>query len=358
MEQISPDIPAEKAWKQGRRVYVRCGYKSRLNDQVRDLGGKWDRDEGALWVGSGKLAQVIPLVLAAAEVSADVQAVKDAGRWVKIPYDAAGIREQAKKLGAKWDGDRKEWAMPSDEALAEVQRLIADRDDARKAQPKAPARPDVPSEAEVIAASGRTLTGQRGTASGRLEGRGKRAWAEAQKPQPGEVRKAAGRGRVLVLSCTADFLSYDDIEDQSPGQEPGWYYSYAFADVEPDAGEIAADQARAAETADGAEIAAALSAAREVMEWKPEADAGRDPVPAITGSIEVTSGAVRDGTLYLLADGRVMWRHPGYYDDYRACEGITSAPGTVAAIRALIAAGPRIRSHGSQALRVSGATAS
>ena len=117
---IHPDIPVERAWKVGRRIYVRCGYKSQLNTQMREIGAKWDGDERALWVGSGKVDQVVPLVQAAAERGAAIDAVKAAGHWVTIPYDATDIRAAAKKAGGIWDGEQRRWAMPSAEALAEI----------------------------------------------------------------------------------------------------------------------------------------------------------------------------------------------------------------------------------------------
>lgn len=344
-QQISPDIPAEKAWRQGRRVYVRAGYKTQLDDQIRRIGGKWDAEEKALWVGSGKLEQVIPMILAQAERAAQVQAVKDAGRWVAIPYEATAIRAEAKKLGAKWDAQRKEWAMPTDEALAAVTRMIGEQKAARQQQRQQASAKAAVSEDDIIAASGRTLTGERHDLEGKLSGRGKRSWAEEAKPQPGTVRRLADGKRVLVLSSAVDFLGENDIADQAPHLEPGWYYRYTGAVVEPTADERSADEAREAQKRDGEEIAAAVKDAKGRMEWVPEAQAWDAPVPETAGEIAVTTGTAPDGTLYLLADGRAMWRHPGYYDDYRRSEGITSDPEIAVRVRAVLAAGSRKRAH-------------
>jgi hypothetical protein len=136
---IHPDISTEKAWLNGRRVYVTCGYNSLLNTQMRDLGAKWDREMGALYTGtqSGKLDKVIALVLADAQRAAVRDGVKGLGLWVSIPAGAADIRAEAKKLGAVFDGDRKEWAMPSAETQSAVEALIA----ARKTAPRASRKP-------------------------------------------------------------------------------------------------------------------------------------------------------------------------------------------------------------------------
>ena len=45
--------------------------------------------------------------------------------WVKIPYEDASAREEAKRLGAKWDKDRKEWAMPDQESLDKIETRVA-----------------------------------------------------------------------------------------------------------------------------------------------------------------------------------------------------------------------------------------
>jgi hypothetical protein len=353
--QIHPDIPDEKAWQQGRRIYIRCGYKSILNSQLRDLGARWDGDENALWVGTGKRDQVIPLILAQAERAAATVAIKDAGLWVKIPFDASDVREQAKKLGARWDGDRKEWAMPSAETLATVQALLAAAKDKAAQQKAAANAAAAKTDDDILAESGRTVCGDRKSLTGRLEGHGRRPWAEQSKPQPGDIRITVDGFRVLVLSSTVDFWSDQDQADFSPSREPGWYYTYTCVAVEPTADEAADDTTRAAGQADAEEIAAATEAVRKSVEYVPEAEAGtRRPAAAVAGKISITTGTTRysDGEITLTQDGTVTWYHPGYYDDYHASEGSTADPDLAARVRAIITAGDRTRDCGRSTYRV------
>jgi hypothetical protein len=357
--QIHPDIPDEKAWQQGRRIYIRCGYNSILNGQVREIGGKWDRDEGALWVGTGKRDQVIPLILAQAERASATEAVKDAGLWVKIPFAASNVRDQAKKLGARWDGARKEWAMPSADALATVQTLLtaaateeAQREAAAKAKTAAAA---ARTEDDILSESGRTVCGERKSLTGRLDGHGRRPWAEQAKPQPGDIRITVDGVRVLVLSSTVDFWFDQDQADFNPSREPGWYYTYACVAVEPTASEAAADVARAAVQEDAEEIAAVTEAVRKGVEYMPEIQAGTLRTSgAVAGRITVSSGSTgySDGEVTLTGDGQVIWYHPGYYDDYRASEGTTSDADLAARVYAVIAGGDRTRSCGRSTYRV------
>jgi hypothetical protein len=73
---LADDIPTDRAWRTGRRIYIRCGYNSRTNTDLRDIGAKWDADVRALWVGSGKADHVLAILAAATERAAAVEAVK------------------------------------------------------------------------------------------------------------------------------------------------------------------------------------------------------------------------------------------------------------------------------------------
>lgn len=246
---IAPHIPTERAWKAGRRVYVRSPYKSRLGDALYGIGAKWDRDEGALWVGSGKLAAVIPLIEEHEERAAETRAVRDAGLFVKIPYEAAAVRTEAKRLGARWDKDRKMWAMPDGESLARAQVLVREFAEAaapRKAAAKAARAADRAlrgrTPEEIIAASGRTVVpgAEKLSFSGELAGYMKRAEAERHAPVPGDVEKVRGV-RYLVLEGSVQFWDEDACADQMPHWEPGWKMFWTGIAVEPADGERAED---------------------------------------------------------------------------------------------------------------------
>jgi hypothetical protein len=238
---IAPHIPTARAWKAGRRIYVTSAYKSRLGDELYGIGAKWDRDEGARWVGSGKLNQVIPLIEAHEERVARTQAVKEAGLLVKIPFDAAGVREQAKELGARWDKEKKAWAMPDAESLGQVQVLVGEWQDAdklRKDEGKAARAADRAkrsrSAEEIIAESGRSVVpgGRQASFQAPLKGFVRRVEAAQYAPEPGEIRTVKGV-HYLVLKGSVEFWNDDTVADLAPHyQEATWVQSWTGVPVE------------------------------------------------------------------------------------------------------------------------------
>ncbi len=126
-KELTPTTPTDRAWVTGRRIYVRSRYGSRLAEQVRDLGATWDRDERCLWVGTGKRDQVVALLAEQAERVEAVVARKAAAHWVTIPFEAEDIRARAKKLGALWDRDRKQWGLPTEDAADEIAAAVETR---------------------------------------------------------------------------------------------------------------------------------------------------------------------------------------------------------------------------------------
>lgn len=363
---IHTDIPTEQAWKVGRRIYVRCGYKSTLNEQMRGIGAKWDSEERALWVGSGKLDKVVPLVQAHAARVGEVQDLKKAGRLVRIPFQASEIRAKAKELGGVWDSAQKQWAMPSVEALTQIQALIRDRNAKFAEQEKAvrqrraelaaagrqrDAETARLSEAEriqqIIDGSGRTVTDERGTAEGRVRGRMRRPEAEQAKPKPGSVRQLRNGKRVLVLDSSVNFVSQDDIDDglwHDPIADPGWYYSYRYAVVEPTVSEREQDEREAAEIADGKEIDLVFTAARKAVTAVEHDTGTRVEGPSIV-TVSTAAGLYdgHDGRLTLTNDGTLHWYHPGFYDDWRSTAGVVADEQIVAQVRTILAGGARRR---------------
>jgi hypothetical protein len=89
--------------------------------------------------------------------------------------------------------------MPTDETLAVITRMLGEHEAAAKAarqqQREGAATKAAVSEDNIIAASGRTLTGERHALEGKLAGRGKRAWAEQAAP-------CAGSRTVSASSCS------------------------------------------------------------------------------------------------------------------------------------------------------------
>lgn len=374
---LTEDIPANRfdptthtdhpyaAWRTGRRIYVACPYRSTVNTAVRELGARWDADARALWLGykADKAEAIVELIRAAYGRRAEVMAVKAAGHWVRIPYAADDPRTRAKTAGAVYDHDRKAWAFPTAEAAEQVAALVRSRKDAeqaaldeqRQASRQAEQTASQAGEAEaaarktarlqeVIAASGRTVTDERGTGRGRLDGYLRRPQAEAARPQVGTVRRLRDGRRVLVLACSVQFISQDQIDDQlvdlSTAEDAGWWYWYDYAVLVPTADEVEEDQAVRAAAADHRDIHSVMRAAAGC--------AGRcevDILQQIQGpSITADSiGSIHNGRITLGVDGTVWWQHPGYPDDWSRTEGQIVDPDLIGEIKAILAGGTRRR---------------
>jgi hypothetical protein len=131
-----------------------------------------------------------------------------------------------------------------------------------------------------------------------------------------------------------------------------WDIRHELLIVAPTEKEKTADAERQAVREDAIDIhrlvrdAGTLTGSRTEDRWTPI------PEDEQAGSIEVHLGTpgtagFSGGRLILATDGRVVWQHPGYYDDYIRSEGITSDPEVVERVRAVLARGDRERSvHG------------
>jgi hypothetical protein len=265
MEQIHPDIPIDKAWKTSRTVFITAGYNSVLSGEMYGIGAKWDRDEHAFRTGPGKLPQVIAFILAEQARAQKTAEVKSAGLWVKIPFGAKMVRAQAKDLGARWDSNRKEWAMPDEVSLARVRELAAahtqaekDRKNTAKAKKAAEAKV---TDDDVITASGRTVVSGKRTGLERHDSGGymKRAEAERYAPERGEVtRTRDGKYWLALTAGHADFWSEDTCADLAPHLQPGWHYSWTAVEVEQTDQELA-EETLAALARDGKPRASRVS---------------------------------------------------------------------------------------------------
>jgi hypothetical protein len=367
---LAEGIPTELAWRAGRRIYVRCGYQSTLNTELRDIGARWDNEVRALWLGSGKADKVIPLVRARIERVAAIEKVKaDAtanGWWLSIPVPADVIRAHAKDAQAVYDGTRKAWAARDADtfaALAAEVRTYKEQIAAAEADERAEylaaitrrreveaadaKRAAADRETAIIEQSGRTVIGDRGLLHGRLDGYLRSEQAEKAKPQPGEVRRLRDGRRVLVLSCTVSFYNQDAIDDGfstgGTGDEPGWYWVYAYVPVALTDDEQADETRRAAEQADHDEIHAVMTAAKRLA--RPMEDHERtERHTGQTITAEAPSyHTAHNGKITVTADSEAWYSHPGYYDDYRALGAHITDPALLARIHAILAAGARRR---------------
>ena len=124
VREIHPDLPIDRVWQAGRRLYARCGRHSRLSDALHAMGAKWDTKEQALWVGSGKRARFTPLALRHHAAVTRYNEIRTAGHWVAIPYGAVLIRARVRELGGVWDPDTKRWALPTPADQIEIMELV------------------------------------------------------------------------------------------------------------------------------------------------------------------------------------------------------------------------------------------
>jgi hypothetical protein len=354
MEQIHPSIPADKAWRSGRRLYVRSAKGSKLSNDIYALGAHWDRDEYAQWTGSGKLTQVIALILAEDARGADDEQTRTLGLWVKIPYEAHAIRSHVKDtLHAVYGGDARkgQWAMRNEDDLADVQARIAEYEagvkaarDAAKARKAAEA---AITDEDIIARSGRTLVSPErvNLESHQSQWRMKRAEAERHAPDRGEIQRTRDGKYWLTLKASTSFWNEDTCADLAPHLQPGWHYTSTAVQVMATEEETAAELELAGIAEDSQRLAALF---KDASDWEktPVPDGDRVPGSDAAGIISASTGTADKGTLTLTRDSRVHWYHPGYYDMWIVSCWTSTAPDAVQAVSTAIAGGSRTRTAG------------
>lgn len=378
MKPLADDIPTTLAWQAGRRIYVRCGYKTQLNQALRDLGAHWDSDQRARWVGVTKKTQLVELVRAHQQRITALEEVKQAGRWISIPYEAGEVRTQVKKkLGGVWDPQTKRWALPSEEAHAQAQALVdewrekrraareaeeAAAREAEKAAREAAATAEQIRKAKeaaaaaaraerIVAESGRTPTGETTSYTVVSTRRMNRATALDQCTAVGTVIRLDDGRRAVVVRTGVEFVGDEYASSVCWHNDPDyvhgdahWHLWHEAVVVEPTEEEIAADEQERAEHADENELRALMETARRSGE--PAAEVTRVASEDILGIIRKTGGSLvpyDDGQVVLLRDGRALYQHPGYYDDYTPTERHITDDALIARARALIARGSRSR---------------
>lgn len=352
---IATDVPTTRAWrlKGGRSIYVHAGYQTQLDVALRELGAKWDSGQRALKIGAAKLEAVMPLLDEQAARAAAVDAVKAEARYVTIPFEAEDIRADAKRLGGVWDRDRRQWAMPSDESLAEVNRALEQRraalaEERRRADALETAAADQAAAQhgeQIVRESGRTATGETDTLTEVSTGRMNKHPRPHQRARAlGSVVRLADGRRGLITSVkiwfTGEEWASSTCWHASTHDQAHWDFRYTLAIVEATPEESAADREAEAEEADAAELAAVMTEAAEgctgVTDFTP---AGGPQILLRYGS------TAQDGGRIILDGDRAIYRHPGYYDDYLRTERIITDPALVARVRDLIERGPRTRQH-------------
>lgn len=366
---VMDGVATDRAWQVGRRIYIRCGYNSRLNQDLIALGAKWDAEQRARWVGSSKKTQVVALLEAQAERIAAIEAVKVLGLWLAIPFDATAVREAAKAAGAIWDEPRKQWAFRDEATLDQVteqrDRWVTERDERHRVEEetvRAAAaeadRIDLERAAQaastrlqrILDESGRTLTGETTTHTVVSTRRMNKHTASELAHEIGTVITLSDGRRGIVTGRKIWFTNQDMASSvcwhPQTHDEAHWDFQYDVSIVTNTPDEDAKDARAAAELADAAEIHGTVEAARRIT--TPHVVDRWTPIPATdrAGSISImlgTTGAVGGGQVILTRTGQVVWQHPGFYDDFVRTEGISDDPGLVGRVRAILAEGTRER---------------
>ncbi len=354
---IHTDIPVDRAWRVGRRVYIKTGKTSKLNEKLIALNATWDGEVGARWVGTGKLEIVTPMILDHLAVIAKLEAIKADGRWAVPPRGADSIHTLAQQLRGVWDKPNRRYAMPSDEALEQMNQAIADwnatqrrerlglqikQEQMQAAQPTATITTAQVREQQLIDACGRQVTDERGEKTLRVTGHMRRPDAERRSPKPGDIRRIRGGRRVLVLSRKVWFASQDMIDDGAflhPAEDPGWRCDITYAVLTPTAKEIESDHVEAAEAADLKEIDDLMTAVNRDSKPTTVDSLSRLDGPSITtdspGSMSIHGGKVT------VTDDGVFYQHPGFYDCWTPSQWQVTDPGLLARIAAVLALGER-----------------
>lgn len=377
---FADEVPTDLAWRQGRRIYVRAGYHTTLNKSLIQAGAKWDPEVGARWVGTGKASIVAPLIDAHLDRIRDVTDIKALGLWVATHYEDTRSQALARELGAVWDKPRRAWAARTEQdqarleesakAFARARKEAAERAKAEEEQALAQAeaeqreldqvrrerraRARAEAAARVVADSGRTPTGENAelliVSTRRMN---KAAAWEMTHPVGTLVRLGDGR-RGIVTGARVWFTGHEMASSRCWHDETldqaHWDLLHTVAVVEPTAEESAADTARAEEAADAGELHAlmeSLHRSSTPREGYTVLDQDR-----VLGTIAHRYGSLLTehdgGTAYLMSDGTIVHRHPGYYDDYRSTERTITDPALVQRMRAALAKGPRTRTYTDQ----------
>ncbi|WP_433635600.1 hypothetical protein [Nocardia sp. CA-120079] len=366
---IDDGIAIDRAWQIGRRIYVRCSYESILGGQMRQIGANWDRELRRLWVGSGKRARVIEMVRAADERAQQIAQIKATGRAVVIPFEWADIRARAKNAGAIWNENAKTWVFPAEtefdaaydeisgqltarrnhekaEAEATEQRHAEQRQQQRAAEAAAAEEADEARRAQLVAESERTATGEiselRLISTRRMN---KATATDLAHPLGALVRLGDGRRGIVIdrqVWFTNDDMASSVCWHPQTHDEAHWDLLHHVAVVEPTAEEQAADAAAAAEHADAAEIHQLVETVSRTGVITADWNRFDDQVGAIRCRYGTT--AMNDGGTLILAGDRLVFQHPGYYDDYIRTERVSADPDLIARVQAVLAGGTRKRS--------------
>lgn len=319
MDQHSPTPTIERV---GRRAYVR-GDTYALRHRLREAGATWDPEERAWWIGTGRVARIEEILTSSAGLLSGQHRCCPPKKHNDLVRAASGV----------WSREHGAWLLPSAEALATVERRIAEADAAasrrRDREREAAARAEAERRAdsarsipELLAAAGRTLRGEGAPKSGRRYlGHGRRTQILGDLPRAGEIVTWKD-GPYLITEVEAPYLvTEDDIEDQDAWSSypdgSRWYVSYAAVPVERTVEELEA-VARAEAQRATAEARRALVARVQVIEhhsatrptflgdlterWASRRSAGSEVLYGDTARLVYTISSYDDGPHYWVVE--------------------------------------------------------
>lgn len=95
---------------EGKRLYF-TGNTFPAKDQIKAIGGRWDVDAKAWWVGAARRAEAVALIV---EIGAEQNRAAAAlpaltGKLVPVPGNTYAARGALRDLGAQWDAAAKAW---------------------------------------------------------------------------------------------------------------------------------------------------------------------------------------------------------------------------------------------------------
>lgn len=376
IKQIHEEIPTISAWQQGRRIYVKCAYGSDLNTKIRAIGGKWDREVRALWVGSTKKDKVVEAVMPTQRKKNHVEDVKSRGHWVAIPYGATQIRDHAKnQLGGVWGApEHKLWAMPTAAAAAEVNQMVTywyhakkKKEEERRLQEwkqqqerEQQARKRRAEEAEqrrkaskergqrILDNSGRTPTGDTETLIDYSTRYMNKATAMQETRTLGSIVRFRDGRRGVVVEASVRFVDSDAASslcfhrDADVFDVAHWDLIHEVAVVEPTEEELAEDAAKEAKLKEAADVHRLMDSlnfkARSEPVTEPE---GAEVEATITETFGGYASSNRGGILTLTREGVLYYYHGGYYDSYISTYCMEDDPEMVEEARRIVGAGSR-----------------
>ncbi len=117
---------------EGKRIYF-AGNTFPAKDAIKGIGGRWDADAKAWWVGAALRAEAVALIV---EISAQQNRAAAAlpaltGKLVPVPGNTYAARGALRDLGASWDAAAKQWMIDASRLTLATDAVAAAAKDAK-----------------------------------------------------------------------------------------------------------------------------------------------------------------------------------------------------------------------------------